>query len=307
MLTRIQKHFLKNVSRWGTREQIYIIPTFDALKLLALNLTLLVIGLVYANNFVLFFNFVLFCLFLSSMYYTHFNLRGLKLLYAKSTAVHAKENGKLTLTFLSQSDLGHFFISARLPDQSIVKIHDNQRFSITRTDQKQLIELSFEATTRGHQKIDYFVIETLFPFHLFRCLFVARVSCDVCIYPERKNLNLHQETPLEELEKDQGEEFNLRTYVLGDSLKRVHWKKLAQTNKWYTKVMLSPKEEPVVLSLNHQNPSREDQLSSLAHALYVHHQNQRDYGLTIPGVKIDPGHSPHHLSSCLRALADYES
>ena len=187
MWTSFKLKFAKKISALGRAEQLYIIPTLDGLKLVLLNLILLIIGLVYANNYVLLFNFILFCLFFASMFYTHFNLQGLKLISAKIQPLHACDNGILTLQFKTTSGLGHFFIGIRIKNNLIEIQKHSFSFPPNNGSYKSLkVDIPIKATKRGLVTIDRICIETLFPFHLFCCFAYFKPPLVITIYPEKK-------------------------------------------------------------------------------------------------------------------------
>lgn len=311
MWINLQNNFFKKIAALGKSQQLYIVPTLDGIKLAFLNVTLLVIGLVYANNYVLLFNFILFCLFLGSMYYTHFNLQGLELISAKTSPLHVNDKGVLTLQFKTTSGLGHYFLGLRLQNNLIDLQDKNFTFSFEANSQNTLkVDVPIKGIIRGDLVISRLCIETLFPFHLFRCFVYFKHHLRIVVYPERKNLEIHHAQTIQEEKHDEGDDFTLNNFKPGDPLKRVHWKKLAQTNHWYSKKLNTPNSNPIMLSLTGDHLSKldlENQLSSLCFALYQSHYQNIKYGLTLGNIIIAPDHSSFHLKNCLRALANYES
>ena len=306
MWTKLFNRLLKNLSLKGGRGVIYIIPTFDALKLLVLNGTLLIIGLVYANNFILFFNFILFCLFLGSMYYTHFNLRGIKINGCKINSLHCDESSTMTLTLSSSSMLGHYFLNLRTLHSDLIEVDTHKTFSLPEKSPSASINLAVKGKKRGCGKINNLVIETLFPFHLFRCLIVLSVDASFYVYPRRTNSKVHKTSSFEEEKNDDGDSFILRNYHRGDSLKHIHWKKLAQTQEWYSKTHLTETQEPILLSL-HDGIDTEEQLASISAELYQYLQDQIPFGMKLNNQIIAPALSHKHLEQCQRTLARYEN
>jgi uncharacterized protein (DUF58 family) len=312
MWTSFQNSFFFNkIKTLGKSEQLYIIPTLDGIKLASLNLILIIIGLVYANNYILLFNFILFCLFLGSMFYTHFNLVGLKLISAKLSPIHVNDCGILTLQFKSTSELGHYFLGIRLNHQ-LIEVQDKSfTFSLESNAQKTFkINIPIKGVSRGDIVLNKLCVETLFPFHLFRSFVYFNPHLTIAVYPEKKDLNIHQSDTFPEDKQDDGDDFTLNDFKAGDPLKRVHWKKLAQTNRWYSKNLISPNITPIMLSLKKDhllNIDLENQLSSLCFAIHLYHFQNIKYGLTLGENIIAPNHSNHHLNHCLHALADYEN
>jgi uncharacterized protein (DUF58 family) len=305
MYKYLRNYFYTRAANSKRMHPIYILPTIDGLKVVVLNITLLIIGLVYANNYVLLFNFLLFCLFLASMFYTHFNLSGIKLQSIQFPALHAKENGVINLHFASSNAQGHFFIRPYFKSSGL-KIIDTKRTYQIPTEQKANLEIPIAAIKRGKETIKSIYIETLFPFNFFRCFTFFPIEQECLIYPERTNLQLHEEVEVVETKAEEGDDFHIRNYQLGDSLKRVDWKKLAQTNHWYTRQFQSVKPNPILLILD--NTPLEETLKSICFAIHSLHQQNIQYGIKLRSdVMIAPSNSPNHLEHCLRELASYEA
>ena len=305
MIKYLKEYFYKRASSSRREHPIYILPTIDGFKVIVLNLILLIIGLIYANNYVLLFNFILFCLFLGSMFYTHFNLSGLTLKSANFPPLYVNENGLLNLNFNSSNAQGHYFIRPYFKSSMIKLMEPNKTFSISSKDSTG-VNISIQAILRGHDNIESIYIETLFPFNFFRCFTFFRIDQSCLIFPERSDLRLHEEIELVEDSREEGDDFFIREYQIGDSLKRVDWKKLAQTNRWYTKQFQTAKPNPILLILN-ETPL-EDTLKSICFSLHMLHQQDVKYGLKLgQKVLISPDNSPRHLNNCLRVLARYEA
>jgi uncharacterized protein (DUF58 family) len=303
--------FREKLKKSSRPRKIYIIPTIDGLKLLSLNITLLIIGLVYGNNFVLLFNFILFGLFICSMFYTHFNLDGLKLEMLYLSPTYAGENNNLHLFIKTSSSLGHHYINFNL-DSKLVQTKDAV-FSSDESDTATIkAEIKIKAIKRGVETIQLVRLETLFPFHLFRCISYHPCNLEIIVYPETNNKKLFLETRPHKDETHEPDDFTLRNFEQGDSYSRVDWKKLAQKNIWYTKIATKIKNTPVVLQLgDHEAENIEQQISSLATQMRVCQASETPYGLYLisknePAQIIAPSLSLTHLNRCLRVLAQYE-
>lgn len=262
-------------------------------------------GLIYANNYVLLFNFILFCLFLGSMFYTHFNLSGLKLDSVQFPFLYVRENGTLVLHFTSSNAQGHYFIRPHFKSEMIKINNPSETYPIS-AKKSTSINLSIQGLKRGQESIQTIYIETLFPFNFFRCFTFFKIDQQCLIYPERSDLRLHEEVELVEENKVDGDDFFIREYQIGDSLKRIDWKKLAQTNRWYTRQFQSANPNPMMLILD--KTPLEETLKSICFAVHMLHQQNIKYGLKLgQKVLITPDNSPRHLNDCLRELARYEA
>ena len=305
MINFLKEYFYRRASNSRRIHPIYILPTADGLKITCLNLILLVMGLVYANNYVLLFNFILFCLFLGSMFYTHFNLSGLTLDTAQLPPLYSNENGQLSLSFKSSNAQGHYFIRPYFKSSMIKLMDPKITFSISSKDRTN-VNISIQALSRGQENIQSIYVETLFPFNFFRCFTFFRIDQNCLIYPERSDLRLHEEIELAEDSREEGDNFFVREYLIGDSLKRVDWKKLAQTNRWYTRQFQAVKPNPVLLVLD-KTPI-EDTLKSICFSMHLLHQQGIKYGLKLgQKIIISPENSTRHLNHCLKELARYEA
>lgn len=305
MINRLKEYFYDRASNSRRIHPIYILPTLDGLKVVALNLILLIMGLIYANNYVLLFNFILFCLFLGSMFYTHFNLNGLTLGSVQFPALYANENGVLSLHFTSTNAQGHYFIRPYFKSSKIKLNEPTKTFPIS-SKESTTINVSIQGITRGQENIQTIYVETLFPFNFFRCFTFFRIDQNCLIYPERSDLRLHEEVELIEESREEGDDFFIREYQVGDSLKRIDWKKLAQTNRWYTRQFQTAKPNPILLVLD--KTPMEETLKSICFSMHRLHQQNVKYGLKLgQKILISPENSPRHFNDCLRELARYET
>lgn len=303
---------LKKLQKSGRPQKIYILPTLDGLKLLGLNLILLVIGLVYANNYILLFNFILFGLFLCSMFYTHFNLEGLQVEAIKLSPTHAGENNSIQIYFKSHSKLGHNFINLKI-DSELISLDDHS-FSFTKSYGQLKTEVKLKALARGVEHINHIYLETLFPFHLFRCVSFHQCNLEIIVYPQLNSAKLFSEINNPSNKNDESDEIELRHFRHGDTASRVDWKKLAQTDRWYTKILTSPNLQPVTLSFQNDTHNRdniEHQLSSIATYIRLYHSRGVAYGLSLEHHNkktstVMPNYSLFHLQYCLKLLAQYE-
>lgn len=305
MIKMLKEYFYDRISNSRRVHPIYILPTADGLKVIALNLVLLIMGLIYANNYVLLFNFILFCLFLGSMFYTHFNLNGMALDNAQFSPLYVNENGTLTLNFTSSNAQGHYFIRPYFKSSKI-KLNDPSKTFPISSKENTMLNISIQGLTRGQETIQTIYVETLFPFNFFRCFTFFKIDQNCLIYPERSDLRLHEEVELVEDSREEGDDFFIRDYLVGDSLKRIDWKKLAQTGRWYTRQFQTTTPNPILLVLD--KTPLEETLKSICFSIHILHQQNVRYGLKLgQKIFISPENSPRHLNHCLKELARYET
>ena len=303
--------FLKIIEHFVPSKKIYIVPTLDGIKLLILNIILLIIGLAYGNNFILLFNFILFGLFLCSMFYTNFNLERLEVEGIKYNPGHVGDICSMQLFFKSTSKLDHHFIKIKIKSD-LIELQNNT-FSFLHSFNNQIqIDCNALALKRGAETITKVYLETLFPFHLFRSFTVHSCHFEILNYPKLNTTKLFQEFKNPSDQNDDIDDFSLKDYVPGDPLTRVDWKKVAQKNQWLSKTYSAPKLTPVTLSLTKdESGNLEEKLSSIATYIYQYHNNGTHYGVSFEHLNnkaeiILPNNSIFHLQRCLKQLAIYE-
>ena len=305
MLRSFIDYFYNKIAEARLDHPIYIIPTFDGIKVILLNITLLVIGLSYANNYVLLFNFILFCLFLGSMFYTHFNLSGLKLESVISPQIHKGEDRELSLYFSSSNSQGNFFLKPSFKSNLVTIQNQKKTYEISSANNFS-IKILIHGKNRGCESINKIYLETLFPFNFFRCFTFYSIDLRLFVFPEIKSGSSFQKSVVPDLINKESDEFFIREYQTGDSVKRVDWKKLAQTNKWYTRQYVAINPEPVIFSCD--DNASEELLSSLCFSIHEMQTRNIPYGLKLGSKSfIAPGNSPLHLLNCLRELASYDN
>ncbi len=99
----------------------------------------------------------------------------------------------------------------------------------------------------------------------------------------------------------------MRRYAPGDTLSRISWKAYARFDELYTKEFDGAQGRPALwLRWSDVRASGvEQKLSQLCRWMLDVHGQNREYGLELPGMKIEPAGEESHLRHCLQALALY--
>lgn len=303
ILDKIRHFIIWRTLQRRTQHPIYIIPTIDGLKVLGLNFLLLVIGLIYANNYVLLFNFILFCLVLGSMFYTHHNLRGLKILFAGIEHGHELEGNLLKINFQSTNPEGHDRIDIEVFHHDLISFSNTPFYypfrSMIESHQMYLI---FKG--RGKKKFKYIGASTSFPLGFFKAFTFFNVDCSFYCYPER--IDQHLSILDSELGRnEEKEETELKSYRVGDPLKRVDWKKLAKSNQWYTKSLIGDEDKIIYLDLDSKHQKFENLLKQASYMISSAEINGIEYGIKINHqVVLEAARGSAHQENCLRFISD---
>jgi uncharacterized protein (DUF58 family) len=304
LLNRFKNFILTKIASKRIKHPVYILPTADGLKVIALNVILLVMGLIYANNYVLLLNFILFCLFLASMFYTHYNLNGLSITAIKSQAFFVAEENFFEIYMKTKNNYFHYYISCSISNKLFSS--QPQLFNIEPYVNNPL-KYFITPKKRGGDTLDYVLIQTNFPFNLFNCFTFIHLNTLFYVYPEKTlsplNSNYYNDLNFFEFT----DESEMKLYASGDSIKRIDWKRLAKTGEWFTRKNLPTTNEKIILKLDNER-DLELSLSKLCFQIYNLEQDNREYGLQLDEKNLilpSTGHS--HMNKCLKNLATYEA
>lgn len=302
LFEKIRFYFIRRMLQSRKTHPIYIVPTADGLKVLGLNFLLLVIGLIYANNYVLLFNFFIFCLALGSMFYTHFNLRGMRLVFSHVQNGHANEGNLLSLNFSSQNLLGH--------DRILVSVYHDEldgqnkhMFSYPPRASTASVQLALSFKKRGEKTLHHIGISTEFPLGFFKAFTFFSFSSNFICYPERIDSHLSLVENIGGLDREESDT-ELKKYLIGDSLKRVDWKRLAKSKQWLTKSLVGEDHLKVYINIAHNESNIETVLKQAAFSISEAEINGIDYGLKLNDtILIEPNKGTHHQEKCLLAIS----
>lgn len=226
---------LFNPSRFIKNQKIYILPTFSGIKLFVVNLLLLFVGLIFANNFVLFFDFLLFGLFVCSMFYTHFNLDQVDVVSVQFIPGHRGERSYLVLMIKNLSQLPKTSISLKLPKSNLWEISETLYFDLSPHELRE-VRLPLKLNNRGVENLERIILNTIYPFNFFKSFTYYHTNCEMVVYPERDNGILATNLPTSfNLNRINEEEMDLVRHENGKSLARIFWKRFALTGELYSR------------------------------------------------------------------------
>jgi len=282
--------------------RVFIIPTFLGLKLLCVNIILLSMGLIYANNYLLLFNFIFFCLFIISMFYTHFNLYGTEINIFESSDGFANDRIGLSFKFNTPNKQFYPAIFAK------IKIRDQfyrlGPFDIDENGNTKPLEIRI--SKRGIYHIKRVELQTTFPLNLFKAFSFFKCDTDIVVYPEL-TINNKAGNRFFSNQVNDNSHFNIRDYVKGDRLNRISWKK-SREDSLKTKVEINDNGNSMVFNIDNTSGQQlENELSLIAGAVKKCNDDKISFGITSPNGIIPPAQpSARHFKNTLRFLANYE-
>ncbi|MBK1629532.1 hypothetical protein CKO31_02015 [Thiohalocapsa halophila] len=279
---------------------IYILPTKAGIGYGLVLLATLLGALNYQNNLGLLLTFLMIAIALVGMHHCWFQLLGLEVRARDGLAVFAGETARFPVTLADKADKPR-------PQLAIVGAAP---VSLAAGGEAQL-ELPRAAARRGVLTLQRVVLETRYPFGLFRAWAVLRPQARVLVYP--KPAPRAPQPPMlarfdQQARGDLGtgaEDFvGPRAYRRGDSPRQLDWKAFARERGLVVKQFGGDQSARVWLDWDAlPAPDPEQRLSLLARQVLDADALNYSYGLRLPGVSIDQGRGGRHKHRCLGALA----
>ena len=267
---------------------LFVFPTSFGAAVLALVVLLYILGTNYQNNLILLLGYFLLSLFLLCIGLSFRNLAGLQL------TAGAEQSGfvgdKITIAIKVTTHAERFAITAGFSPESAVKLSEGS------------LELPLQLIRRGYFQTPRIKLESCHPFGLIRCWCYVALDQHYWAYPSP----IRQ---LKNLTDGQGEKtgdlawHHLASYVAGDPIKNIDWKKLARTP-----------QQPVVKHYVAENLASEhwlrlgsepleSELNRLSAEVLHYEAIAQPYGLELGNVVVSPHLGPAHRHQVLRALA----
>ncbi len=259
----------------------------------------------FSNNLIFAMTFLLLGIALVGGWQTGRNLVGLSQGDWRSDPVFAGESVVYRLNLHNPSRMARLGVMAAIQGE-----RDGKAYTLAALDAIEL-ELRRPTTHRGRLEQAAAVLTSRFPIGLIE----ARLSCgrlpECWVYPAPRGdqrLPEHAQGQQAHQRHESGNFTEMRRYAPGDPPSRIAWQALARTDEIYTKEFDGAEGQPALwLSWDAVAASGvENKLSQLCRWVLDAQRAGREYGLDIPGVRIDPAADESHQRRCLQALALYE-
>lgn len=295
------------------QRNIFILPTSFGVAFILFIILLFILGTNYQNNVIIIMCYLFSSLFITTMFYSFFNMAGL------SISANGSFSGFVEDTVFIPVD-----VSAQQLKQSFSFNFDNQtKVTAFEINERKTIKLPVKFTRRGKHCLGRLVISSEFPFGLFKCWTKLQFTIDVMTYPKPLKCTFSSVNPNEESfetlqensqgQMTKGEDFyELKQYQQGEPLSHVAWKQVAKGDVWQTKQYTQPQSHSIVLSLNDMpSHSIENKLSNLCYVVLQYHQAGVEFSLQLQdntsNTLIEENSGDKHLKQCLAAIATFNS
>lgn len=291
------------------RHTLFIFPSHTGWIYLCLTVAIFLLGSNYENNLVLALAYLLFSLFVISMYYCHYNLSGLTIEAMSAPTGYAGQS----VRFLVQLHTDRPRYELQLNAIGGLGEH------LPELQTREQLGVTFVAAQRGWLRPGRLRIASHWPLGLLECWTQLDLQQTGLIYPRPLLCELQLQagqTPQAEqnapasarqtagMDEMQG----VRPYRTGESLSQIAWKQVAQGRGMVSKEFMTP--IPLLCWLELQKTpglDLEERLSRLCYQLQILEQQGSHYGLLLGSQSIAPGDGAAHHTRCLTALALYEN
>ncbi len=301
-----------------TQHNVYIVPTGAGWLFAALLLVLLLASINYQLNLGYLLTFLLAGVGLTSMHGTHATLRGLQLQLQVGEPVFLDDAQAVTLRLRNPARRPRHGIGLRWQTDAA----PDWAWTDVAPGDEQAVHLRHAPTRRGAQALPRLVLETRFPFGLFRAWSYLRPASTSFAWPR-------PEQPAPPLPALQGPEdprssaslssvsagaeiTGVRPYQRGDSPQQLAWKKSAQSLAGGGELVSrersgSARGEWQIDWQATAGLETELRLSRLCAWVQAADRSGQPWGLHLPGVQLDVDSGPGHRRRCLDALAEWHA
>jgi uncharacterized protein (DUF58 family) len=290
------------------QRNIYILPTRAGFTFALTLLVMLLAAINYQLNLGYALTFLLAGAGLVSMHLTHGNLRRLTLHLRPSSAVFAGEPALLEVVLTNPGRARHG-LALRFEDR---RAHGSTAAWCDATAQGQTsAHISVVPPRRGWHDVPTLVVETVFPFGLFRAWTVWRPAGRVLAWPRPEPVPppLPQHTASGGDERaarrgSGGELDGVRPWRRGDTMRQVVWKKVARSGELVSRETAGTAQRELWLAwADAAGGDAEQRLSRLAAWVLVAEREGIDCGLRLPSHELPLGQGEAHRRAALDLLA----
>lgn len=312
-LSELKASYKKRWATWITRRlpridtitlnqrRVFIFLTKPGFLVVLLILALFITGINYANNLLLGLCFFLASLFVITIHHTFSNLNGLRI-----TKVMVKS------TTVGQPAI--FILELDNPKNNTHTAIDLEWQGIKRTaayiDKSIQIEMPLVTHDRGWMRPDRLRVGTIYPLGWLQCWTWLDMNMVALVYPRPITSDF---PPFGEGKDDQGkliskmgtDDFDgLKDFTPGDSLAHISWKLLARGQGLKTKRFTGEEQGSSLLDWHAlAGLDVEQRLSCLTWWVMAFSEQDRAFGLKMPGIDIGIGKGQEHRDKCLILLA----
>ncbi|MEW6068584.1 MAG: DUF58 domain-containing protein [Nitrospirota bacterium] len=266
-----------------------------------------------ANNLIYLILSMMLSIFMLSVLIMKINIKGLVLRIFQSQPIFANSPANINIILSNKKRIASYSIKVLMPENII----RTEKFSEIHPSMDILKPFSIVYKKRGIYRYGDFFIESGFPFIFFSEKILCKVTGEIIVYPEIKEINgiileIIKEWYEPSLARvDKGDEFSMiREFRSGDECRRIHWKSSAKRAKLMVKEYAAeePRKVSIILdNLMPYEPANFEKAVSFAASVSDWFLNEGFFVRLFTCRKIMPfGNGRDHLFKILDLLAVIE-
>lgn len=287
-----------------TQKNIFIMPSAAGLVFLALLTALLIAGINFENNLAFAITFWLGGMFVVGILHTYANLAGLRLSASAGAPVFAGERAAFAVRLQDSASRCHDALELHWPLAGA-------REARLPAGGEDLQTLYLPTSRRGWFRPGRLRLLSLYPLGLIRAWTWLDLDLACLVYPRPAASGA---LPLAAGRGEEGfptreagaEDFSgFRNYAPGDPLRHVAWRTLAKGQPLQSREYVAFADRCLWLDWDSTAGAGgvEERLSLLCRWVLELHAEQAQFGLLLPGTRIEPGSGEAHRDRALAALA----
>jgi uncharacterized protein (DUF58 family) len=284
------------------RKNIYLLPSRRGMFFLLAIVVIWVLGTNYQNNLALGLSYLLLAIFVVAIFESFRNMFGLHITIRQPHHNFCGSSVGITLQLSSSKHTSHRNIKLGFSRHEIA--------SINVTDTPQEVTLWWEVFTRGLEAPPPVRIWSRFPLQLIHVW--AWFNCDATAVVYPKPVRQAQLVAPEYmgggstgLSLGSDEFYSLREYQPTDSSRHIAWKQYARGANLMTKTYSDPEGIETWLELAKNHKDLEVALGYLCYWVLTYSEENRRFGVLLPGTVIPPNSGKDHELNILWHLATY--
>ncbi len=316
IFSKPKRPFKKQFKRWLQRRippqqtitlnqrSIFIFPTRTGFVFCALLLTLLVGAINYENSLIFGLVFWLSSVFFITIFYTYRNLSGVTIELLKCGSGFAGEDIEFVIKVTRPENFKREGIQLGWPNavKQWAELYDAE---------SAIIHLFVKAKRRGWLNPNRLLVETYFPLGLLRAWTWVDLDAKAIIYPKPL---FHNHPLINYGTDDEGhlthrsgsdDFYDMRSYQPGDSPRHILWRSYARQDELLVKQFATYADTRLLLDWYQIEGEPELRLSKLTGMALSAYRNEKEFGLKLPQLVIEPNIGKAHLDCVLKELALY--
>ncbi len=300
MLPRVQ-HITLN------RNRVFVFPTARGLLFVICAMCVFLAGTNYSNNLILASGFLLFSMFVVTIWHSFLNILGLTISAGGAEPIFSGEYAHFKVSLKRQGNASLFAIKLLWPasPETLTNIENGQQTTV---------EVQIKPKQRGYFYPPRLTVETRFPFGIIRCWSHVALATRCVVYPKPLQNSVylgggHEGQHGDDINFQSNEElYELKKYQDGENLNHIAWKNYSKGQGLFSKQFAGYQDEAIWLDWQAFNEfEHELKISYLCYWVLKFDRENRRYGLSIPGYALEPNVGDNHRKQCLHALATFDA